>query len=457
MSWSARSASTGLPFQWLSYRTKNPYTAYFTQPYMDQGRGGLWKFLWYTKDLPVKSREELVPSHHFPVKGTMFLRSGWSDDGSIMVFKSGPNSNHYHIDQGSLILLTNGEVLLSEGSLETFKGYHAYYANPFYPFYTTQAVGHNVMLVDGDPESQLQADYRNSIAALQDWPRITHSFAGWKADEVEGDLTCVYKGKLEKYTRSLMFAKPDIYFLYDRVKSPEGHSFQWLFHTEDTEKNSSITQDGTRFRIERPKARMVMDILSPDVTARVRLAERDERFLQLSSAKGLREAEFLAVMVPAAKKDANAPEIRATSSLIRAPGWTGAKVETGGRVVRAFFRTGAPGSSAVEGITTDAERFTVEGDAAGGVKNVFMRGSELRIGDISLKSGKQVSLSASFVPDGVELESDAASNTDMTVGMAKAPVSVTINGTPVKAFKYDKKTKTVRFALPAGQTVVKVK
>ncbi len=448
---------TGLPFLWLSYRTQNPFTAYYTQPYMDQGRGGLWKFLWYTKGLPVKSREELVPSHHFPVKGTMFLRSGWSDDGSIMVFKSGPNSNHYHIDQGSLILLTNGEVLLSEASLEAFKGYHAYYANPFYPFYTTQAVGHNVMLVDGDPESQLQADYRNGIAALQDWPRITHSFAGWKADEVEGDLTCVYKGKLEKYTRSLMFVKPDIYFLYDRVKSPEGHSFQWLFHTEDTDGKSSITQEGARVRIERPKARMVMDILSSDVTSRVRLAERDERFLQVSSAKGLREAEFLAVMVPSAKKEAGAAEIKVVSSPICVSGWTGARVETGGKVVRAFFRTGAPGAAMVEGISTDAERFTIEGDAGGAVRSFFMRGSELRSGDISLKSGKPVSVSASFASDGVELEADTASDTDMTVGMAKAPASVTLNGAPVKTFKYDRKTKTVRFALPAGHTVVKVK
>ena len=57
----------------------------------------------YHKGLETKNREELIPSHHFPVKGHMVMRSDWSDEGTIMVFKSGPNSNHYHIDQGSIM------------------------------------------------------------------------------------------------------------------------------------------------------------------------------------------------------------------------------------------------------------------------------------------------------------------------------------------------------------------
>ncbi|MDP2983183.1 MAG: DUF4962 domain-containing protein [Candidatus Latescibacter sp.] len=452
---------TGNPFQWLSYRTKNPYTAYFTQAASAQGgRGGdLFRWLTYHQGLETKSREEFIPSHHFPVKGTMFLRSGWSDEGTIMVFKSGPNSNHYHIDQGSIILQTNGEILLSEASLETFHGYHAYYGSTFYPFYTTQAMGHNVMLVDTDPESQMPADYRNGIAALQSWPQILHSFAGWNADEVEGDLTCVYKGKLEKYTRSFLFMKPDIIFMYDRVKSPQGHSYQWLFHAEDTDNNSSIVQNGNRVRINRPKARLIMDVLAPvNARGRIRLAERDERFLQLESAENLTSSEFLAVLVPSAIKDSSDPEKKVASTLMQPQGWTGAKVEQDNAVTFAFFRTGNPGSATVEGFTTDAERFAAAIDKSGEVSQLFVRNATgLSKGGVSFKSKAAVSASVLYKDSGADIEVDASSPNEITITLAKAPVKVTSDGKPITNMKYDASGKKLWIPTPQGHTVIMIR
>jgi hypothetical protein len=449
---------TGNPFLWLSWRTKNPFTAFFTQPAQGQGRGDLFRWLCYHQGLETRSREEFIPSHHFPVKGTMFLRSGWSDEGTIMVFKNGPNSNHYHIDQGSIILVTNGEILLSEASLEAFHGYHAYYGSTFYPFYTTQAIGHNVMLVDTDPESQEPADYRNGIAALQSWPRIQHSFAGWKADEVEGDLTCVYKGKLEKYTRSFLFMKPDIIFMYDRVKSPQGHSYQWLFHAEDTDNKSSITQQGNRVLVNRPKARLIMDVLAPvNARGRIRLAERDERFLQLESAENLTSSEFLAVLVPGAIKDSSDPQKKVTSTLLQPQGWTGARVQTESGATQAFFRTGPSGRTTVEGFSTDAERFAVETGSDGAVKRVFLRGTEFGGGGVALRSGAPLSASMDFTAGGAELEADMEKAAEVSLRLAKAPVEATLNGAPVKKLMYDRKTQELRLALPAGHALAKVK
>lgn len=447
----------GYPFQWLSWRMKNPYTLNFTQSDSNKGRGDFFRWLWYTQGLPTKSREEFIPSHHFPVKGTMFLRSGWSDDGTIMVFKSGPNSNHYHLDEGSIVLQTNGEILLSEAGLETFHGYHAYYGSTFYPFYTTQAMGHNVMLVDSDPESQEPADYRNGIAALQSWPTIPHSFAGWNADEVTGDLTCVYKGKLEKYTRSFLFMKPDMIFMYDRVKSPDPHQFNWLFHAEDTNDKSSFSQEGNRVLITRPKARLTMDILAPvDVKSRIRMAERDERILQFDSAKDLTSSEFLAVLVPEAVTGTSGPEKKFTSTLLQPQGWTGAKVKGDNSTVLAFFRTGVAGVATVEGFSTDAERFAVETDTQGAVKRLFLRGGSLNGSGVTVKSAKPVSLSALYSGNGAEFEADADSDTELALSLTKAPAGVTLNGAAVKKFKYDSKAKSLRITVPAGHSIVKV-
>ena len=190
--------------QWLTYRMKNPWTYAYVKPYWESGRGGYLGWLWYTEGIEPHYRTELPTSKLFADKGNMIMRSDWKDDGSIVIFKCGPNSNHYHLDEGTFVIMTNGDELLSDAGHS-----NGYYSNLYYPCYYTQAVGHNVMLVDMNPESQATADYENGVAALRDYPRIGYSFASDIADGVEGDLTCVYKGKLSGYTRSLVTLVPE--------------------------------------------------------------------------------------------------------------------------------------------------------------------------------------------------------------------------------------------------------
>ena len=447
----------GNPFLWLSYRMKNPWTAHFTQPALLEGSGNLFKYLWYTTGLDTKQREELIPSHHFPVKGTMFMRSGWSDEGTILAFKSGPNSNHYHLDQGSLIMMTNGELLLSEAGLESIRGFQAYYGNPYYRAYDIQAMGHNVMIVDGDPESQAPADYENGIAALRNFPRNIHSFAGWNFDEVEGDLSSVYKGKLSKYTRSLLFVKPDIFILFDRVTSPEDHFFSWIFHAEDVDGESSITKEGNRVSIIRPKARLDMDVLSPTITSsRIRPAIHHETFIQLTSERGLTDAEFLAVMVPKALTSISDTAPQFSSSLITETGWIGAKIEKEGSTTRVYFRTGRPESSSVNGYTTDAERFAVVTDQHDNVISMFLIGSSLSDGSTSISSSIHVSVSVAYTSEGVEMEVDAEEAVDVSVNVPSRPSSVKVNEISVKNWNYEAATGVIKIRLPTGHVVVKM-
>ena len=448
----------GNPFLWLTYRMKNPWTAHYVLPTLQQGRGSLYKYLWYTEGLETKQREELIPSYHFPCKGTMFLRSGWSDEGSILVFKSGPNSNHYHVDQGSMILVTNGEKLLSEAGLERFKGYHAYYANLYFPAYTTQPVGHNCMLIDGDPESQLPADYENGVVALRNYPTIPHSFAGWDFDEVEGDLTCVYKGKLLEYKRSILFVKPDIYILYDKVRSNEGHSFDWLFHADDIDGKPSISyKEGYHIEIVRPKARLNMHILSPDIVSmNVKAAVTDEHFIQLTSADGLKSADFLAVMSPTAITSSETDVKKMASSLINTHSWKGAKVETGDTVTRVYFRKESSKGNLVDGFTTDAERFAVM-TKSDDIEGYFLRGALFKNGSVSFVSSVPVSSSVVFKPEGTDIEIETSKETDITVSLANSPQDVTVNGKSVKGWKYDDASNALTISLPMGHSIVKTR
>jgi hypothetical protein len=447
---------SGAVFRWLSYRTKNPWTYNYIKKADESGRGraGITSLLWKIEGVTPKDRSEMIPSHMFPDKGNMVMRSGWSDSSVVMVFKSGPNSNHYHVDQGTFYLMANGEELLSDAGHGS-----SYYANPYYASYYTQPIGHNVMLVDNDAESQIPADYENGVAALRDYPRMPHSFAGWNADEAEGDLACVYKGKLERYTRSFLYMKPDILFLYDRVKSPAPHQFSWLFHAEHTGGKSSITGGGNSIDITRTRSSLHMDILSPAIqSSRVRNSDREESFITLYGAPETTGADFLAVLFPRATKDAPDASAKPVSTLLNAPGWIGAKVEKGGTVTRALFRTGAAGNATVEGFATDADRFSVAADDRGTVRSLFLRGSSLVKGnEVLFKSVKPVSASVVYSPAGANVEVEAASDTEISVGMAKQQSKVTTHGSEVSGMRYDPAAKVLRVTVAAGHTVIEVR
>jgi hypothetical protein len=451
---SPRYSFFGNTFAWLSYRTKNPWTYEYTRQSLGKGRGGVLGWLWYPKGVTPRSRTELVPSHHFPVKGNMVMRSDWSDSGSILAFRCGPNSNHYHYDQGTIYLFTNGEALLSDAGHGS-----SYYANLYYQCYYIQPIGHNTMLVDGNAESQWPADYENGVAALRDYPRILHSFAGWNADEVEGDLTCVYHGLLTRYTRSLLFMKPDILFLYDRVGSDRGHFYSWLFHAEHTDGKSSITYADKSLSINRPRARLDMRVLAPEfASSRIRNSDRDESFITLTSPDSLRNTEFLAALRPSAIGSTSEPSKKMDASLLKPPGWTGARVIGEDGETAALFRSGAPaGKTTVEGFSTDAERFAVERAPDGLIKRVFLRGTAFDGGGVSFGSSAFVAVSAAFKKDGAEIETDSASGADIAFRTAAAPSAVTLNGAPVKNWKYDDTRKELLCAVPAGHALIKVK
>ncbi|MHB9029400.1 MAG: heparinase II/III domain-containing protein [Candidatus Latescibacterota bacterium] len=445
---------SGNTYTWLSYRMKNPWTFDFVRNTLDQGRGGILSWLWFPKGVTPKSRTELVPSKRFPIKGNMVMRSGWDDAGSILAFRCGPNSNHYHYDQGTFYLLTNGEELLSDAGHGS-----SYYANLYYQCFYIQPIGHNTMLVDGNAESQWPADYENGVAALRDYPRILHSFAGWKADEMEGDLTCVYRGLVKGYTRSLLFMKPDILFLYDKVRNDTGHYYSWLFHAEHTDGKSSITYADKSLRIDRPKARLDMRVLAPEIASnRIRNSDRESSFITLTSPDGITDAAFLAVLRPSAIGGPSEPAKKLDAVLLKPAGWIGARVTEEDGETLALFRSGvAMGKTAVEGFSTDAERFAVETGRDGAVRNLFLRGAEFEGRGILLKSTKPVSASVVYTGGGMELEADAESGADITLSFSKAPIEVSITGSLTKNWKYDSTAKQLRVMIPAGYAIVKVK
>ena len=444
---------TQQPMQWLVYKMKDRFMYKYVKPSWDSGisRAGILPYLWYTEGITPKSRETLPTSKLFEGKGHMVMRSSWDDSGSILIYKTGPNGNHYHYDQGTILLTHNGEELLSDAGHS-----NDYYGNLYFPGYYTQAIGHNVMLVDMNAESQAPADFANGIAALNSWPKITSSFAGDRASGVQGDLTSVYKGVVSSYTRTLLSIKNGPFFLFDQVKSPEAHSYNWLFHAEHTNGKSSIAYADNRMSINRPSARLTMDVLSPEpFTSVIRNSDRAESFIAISSAK-LKDANFLAVMVPEGKPAGADYAPRPKPKRIDADGWLGAVLNDSKADYYGFFRVNAGSGAAIEGFKTDASRFTAHVSDSQ-LKEAYFEGSSFEGYGSVLKFTAPVIASLSLTDSETILEMKSDNPCELAMASPSKPISIAVNGTDIKNSKYDQNTRTLSFMIPQGQSKISIK
>ncbi len=437
--------------EWLVYKLGNPLLYNYVKPFWDAGNGGYFGYLWYRDNITPTTRESLPLSHVYDSHG-MVIRSGWDDASTIIMTHTGPHSNHYHYDQGSIQIMTNGETLLTDPG----RGEGGYY-DLDYLVYNAQAIAHNVMIVDNDPESQTPADYDNGVAALRDWPKMTTAFAGKNADALETDLAIVYKNKLDTYTRTMLYTKSGPLFLLDHVKSksPKGNTFSWLFHAAQNAGNKrSIAYTSPRLSIERPNARLTMDVISPDLASgTIRDKNEDnESFATLSSKPNVTETNFLAVLMPEAKPSGADYGQRPVSTRVEARGWLGARVTRAGASDLGMFRIAIDAEAAVEGFTTDAKRFTASFNNAGKLARAYFEGSNFSGNGLAVKSTVPVICSVSVSGSATDIEVQADTPSTMVISAAKQPAQVVLNGTATKAFKYDSKAKTITIRIDKGKT-----
>ena len=437
---------------WLVNRTKNPFIYNYVKPFWEAGKGGYLSYLWFRDDITPATRETLPPSKFFAAQG-MVMRSGWDDKAMILSTRVGPNSNHYHYDQGSFQIMKNGEPLLTDPAY----GPLGYYANLEYLSYHVQANAHNVMLVDHDPESQMPAHYDNGIKALRDWPTVKHLFNGKDADGMESDLSSVYKGKLEKYSRTLLYTKTGPIFLFDAVKSksPKGHVYDWLFHAPPGENyETAISYDKGRMIIDRPKATLTMDVVSPEI-AESKIYDKGvgkvfyESFLDLASKRDLNQVNFLAVILPEAKSESGSSGPAPVTTRLDAPGWLGAKMAHSQGTDVGYFRIGSENGVA-GGFTTDAERFTATYDKSDVLRKIYFEGKSISGNGLSLSSDQGVRGTMAIVSSGIDAEIKSWKGCTLKIQVAGKPSSVMVSGQASRDWTYDSGSNTITIKLPGG-------
>lgn len=399
-------------------------------------------YLWAPVDLQPVPLSTLPPSKWFPAKGFACFRSGWGQEDLQLLYKAGPHSNHHHLDQGNLLLRYGGETLLDEG------GYADYYLNGYYHSFYEQAVAHNTVLVNWYPESQGLGDLRNQVKALQRYPVISECSTGKIIDALDSELSSVYMGRLDRFERSILFAKPDYIILHDRIKPGTTSSLQWLFHAKNKD---SILPASRTCTINRHNASLRMEILSPPTfTTKVKGHPDSEKgVLMISSPTTSEEVTFLSVLIPSREGDRD-ERINWQVSSIDEEGWTGARIVRGTEVDEIYFRKNRQDNSRTGLYHTDADRLLLSKANDGDLTRLWLQ--QATTFELPPNSGN-AALQITAEPAGtfalrwqdsiLEIESDPGCDLNLGLTGIDRPSKVSWNGLE-QSFEFDPTRKNLQ-------------
>lgn len=208
--------------------------------YVDYIRGALPK-------VTAKPPTDLPSSRAFRGVGQAYLNTNLmdADENVEIVFKSSPFGTHSHgYDANNAFLLyAFGErLLIRTGRRDSYGSEH----HKEWMWHTKSV---NSITVDG--ESQL----KRSSAAIGE---ITAFHTSDTIDFVEGEAGKAYDGKLDRFTRRILFLKPDAIVIHDIVSAPQASSFEWRLHAP-----TEMAIDGQSVHVVNGKAACEVDFLYP--------------------------------------------------------------------------------------------------------------------------------------------------------------------------------------------------
>ena len=176
-------------------------------------------------------------------------RSGWKEEDAVMALRSGGPSNHEHADRNSVIFKAFGERLFHDP-------FHAAYSYTQPHWLLRQTEAHTAVLIGGKghqyhdghegtnsswAEAKILA-YRPGNGNLVVTSAATEAYR-----LVNKDVTLV--------TRTVVFLKPDVLLLCDRVRlSGRPLPVQLRFHANNEDSKGRVGAQGKGFDIARPGA-----------------------------------------------------------------------------------------------------------------------------------------------------------------------------------------------------------
>ena len=253
--------------------------------YIDFVRGAL-------PEVNAEAPENLPSSKCFRGVGLAVMNTDLTDakNNVEVIFKSSPfgSQSHGYDAQNSFSVFAFGERLLIHTGDRDIHG-SDHHKNWMHHTKST-----NSITVNG--ESQL----RNKPAAMGE---IALFKTTDKFDYVVGEAAQAYEGKLRKFTRRILFAKPDVIIIYDTLIANEASTFEYHLHSE-----TEMTIDGQAMTIVVGDARCEVALIQP---ADLKISQTDkfdppprdriqltEYHVTVETTTPAKEVSFVAVLRP---------------------------------------------------------------------------------------------------------------------------------------------------------------
>jgi hypothetical protein len=192
--------------------------------FADAGYIGFTRAARYGK-VAAKAPTDLPSSRLFRGTGQAYLNSNLLDgtDNVAVLFKSSPfgSQSHGYNGQNAFELYVGGKpVLLSTGKRDVYGSDH--HAN-----WMWETKSDNNITVGGRGQMKHTATSHGRVTTF-------HTSAG--IDYVQGDAAGAYDPPLKRYTRSILFIKPEIVVIFDRLETDKPETFTMHLHAPEAMK-----------------------------------------------------------------------------------------------------------------------------------------------------------------------------------------------------------------------------
>jgi hypothetical protein len=238
------------------------------------GQGGVWgKLLWYDPDLPPVEPKTLPPSRLFPENGHAVMRSDWTPQATLALFRCGrfgeidgawgrnnADNLHFIIGKRGILAPDTGAVHSLNSKALGFAGPpNLGESMPHVAEYARQTIAHNSILVGAEPlvlkgwqDRTLGIVRSGGQSPIQDKPwwklwglpepkpgdrpfkegAIVAYETSPLLDYAAGDATHSYPpARVKSITRQFVYLRPDTFVVFDRVVAAEaGLPIRWLLH-----------------------------------------------------------------------------------------------------------------------------------------------------------------------------------------------------------------------------------
>ncbi|MEP3389133.1 MAG: heparinase II/III family protein [Reichenbachiella sp.] len=191
-------------------------------------------FLFYDAQLEQTNFRQLPTFRHFEDHGFVSMRSGWDTDATLLGFRCGPapghvnqrrsdrvdnhgfGPGHQQPDINNFVIYAHGEWLAIDPGYTKWK----------------ETRNHNTILVNGHGQAGANHKWLDFMAfeARSPQPQILLAESNDTYDYVIGDAGHIYvdSAGLNRFVRQIMFLKPDIVVVADKIDTKKESSIDWL-------------------------------------------------------------------------------------------------------------------------------------------------------------------------------------------------------------------------------------